>query len=251
VVALGWGIARGPHDLLAAESDRLSVVHLALFALIAAFWVVVAWGEETRTLRARSLATAGRYPDPAAFGSSPAAPTAPGATPAIGRLAVAVIGVAAVGVLMIQLFPSLRHGPLGAVDPLYARIRLQNILEFQPLVSIDLLTAGGLGEALGRVIRVLGIALVALPFLCVLLRRSSGPAWRFWVTVAVALLAFVPLAFYQVRWASYAEAFLVWPYAAAIVAATERLTRALRRTRVVVRPLIVLAALFWPLLLAA
>src|SRR5690606_9561437 len=251
VVALGWGIARGPHDLLAAESDRLSVVHLALFALIAAFWVVVAWGEETRTLRARSLATAGRYPDPAAFGSSPAAPTAPGTKQAIGRLAVAVIGVAAVGVLMVVLFPGLRHGALGAVDPLYARIRLQNILEFQPLVSIDLLTSDGLGEALGRVIRVLGIALFAVPFLCILLRRSTGPARRFWATVALALLAFLPLAFYQVRWGGYAEAFLVWPYAAAVLAAIERLPRALRRARIVVRPLVILAALLWPLLLPA
>ena len=96
-----------------------------------------------------------------------------------------------------------------------------------------------------------GIALFAVPFLGVLLLRGTGPASRFWATVAVALLAFLPLAFYQVRWASYAEAFLVWPYAAAVAWALSRLTRTAGGSGVLLRPLVILAALFWPLLLAA
>ena len=35
---------------------------------------------------------------------------------------------------MLLCFPDLRQGPLGRVDPLYARIRLHNIVEIQPLV---------------------------------------------------------------------------------------------------------------------
>ena len=37
-------------------------------------------------------------------------------------------------------FPDLRQGPLGPVDPLYARVRLQNIIEIQPLVPPEWLS---------------------------------------------------------------------------------------------------------------
>jgi hypothetical protein len=70
------------------------------------------------------------------------------------------------------------------------------------------------------------------------------------VTVALALLVFVPLALYQVRWGSYAQAFLVWPYAAAIAWLLSRLTRGAEGIRPVLRPLVILAALLWPMLLA-
>jgi uncharacterized membrane protein YqaE (UPF0057 family) len=167
------------------------------------------------------------------------------------RLLLALVGVAAIAAVMLLFFPDLRYGPLGTVDPLYARIRLNNIVEIQPLLPADWLSSGRLGETLGRVIKVVGIALFAVPFLGVLLLRGTGTAWRFWATVAVALLAFLPLAFYQVRWASYTEAFLVWPYAAAVAWALSRLTRTAGRSGVLLRPLVILAALFWPLLLAA
>ena len=169
----------------------------------------------------------------------------------IRRLLVALVGVVAIAAVMLLCFPDLRYGPLGTVDPLYARIRLHNIVEIQPLLPADWLSSGHLGETLGRVIKVVGIALFAVPFLGVLLLRGTGVAWRFWATVAVALLAFLPLAFYQVRWASYAEAFLVWPYAAAVAWALSRLARTAGRSGVLLRPLVILAALFWPLLLAA
>jgi hypothetical protein len=242
VLALALVIERGPSGLLAAESDRLSIVHVVLFALIAAFWTVVARAERAGGL---GSASARRYHDEAAsHWRSPAAA-------AIRRLVVALVGVAAIAALMLLCFPDLRYGPLGTVDPLYARIRLYNIVEIQPLLPADWLTSDRLGEILGRVIKVVGIALFAIPFLGVLLVRSSGAAWRFWATVALALLAFVPLAFYQVRWASYAEAFLVWPYAAAVAWALGRLTRTAGGAGVLLRPLVILAALFWPLLLAA
>lgn len=250
VLALALVIERGPDGLLAVESDRLSIVHVVLFALIAAFWVILGRGEGARGLRARSIATVRRYPDPAEFGSTPTA-APPSGSLVLRRLLVALAGAATIAAVMLLCFPDLRHGPLGAVDPLYARIRLHNIIEIQPLVPADWLSSGRLGEALGRLIKVVGIALFAVPCLGMLLVRSTGRAWRFWATVALALLAFLPLAFYQVRWASYAEAFLVWPYAAGVAWALSRLPRAARRAGVLVRPLLILAALFWPLLLAA
>jgi hypothetical protein len=150
---------------------------------------------------------------------------------------------------MLLVFPDLRQGPLGQVDPLYDRIRLQNIIEIQPLLRADWLASGRIGEALERLIKAVGIAVFALPCLGILLVRSKAAAWRFWATVALALLVFLPLAFHQVRWASYAEAFLVWPYAAGVAWLLGRLQTA--RAGVVLRPLIVVAALFWPLVLAA
>jgi hypothetical protein len=192
---------------------------------------------------ARASAAVGRY----AESYAPAA--GPGRPAVIVRLLAALIGVMAITAIMLLCFPELREGPLGRVDPLYARIRLHNIVEIQPLVSLAWLSSGHVGEALQRLIKVIGIALLALPCLAVLLARSSGAAWRFWVTAALALLAFLPLTFYQVRWATYAEAFLVWPYAAGIASLLARFTHPEQPTGVVLRPLLILAALFWPLAL--
>jgi hypothetical protein len=152
---------------------------------------------------------------------------------------------------MLVCFPELRQGPLGQVDPLYARLRLQKIVEIQPLVPAKWLTFGHLVDAVRRVIEFLGIALFALPCLGMLLARRSGPAGRFWAIVGLAVLVFVPLAFYQVRWASYAEAFLVWPYAAAVAWLLRRLSAVTGRAGVLLRPLIIVAALFWPPVVAA
>jgi hypothetical protein len=175
----------------------------------------------------------------------------PGATAVIARALAAMLGVAAISAIMLLCFPDLRAGPLGQVDPLYARIRLHNIVEVQPLVPLEWLSSGRGAEAFQRLIKVMGITLFALPCLAVLLVRSTGAARRFWVTVALALLAFLPLSFYQMRWGSYAQAFLAWPYAASVAWLLNRLTSAARPGGILLRPLLILAALFWPLLLGA
>ena len=234
-------IERGPGDLFAVETDRLSVAHVVLFTLIAAFWTAVGWAEAAGAGDRRA---AGALHGPA--GTSPAAPaTSHGAW--IGRTFAALVGVAVVAGTMLYVFPELRHGPLGRIDPLYARVRLQNIVEIQPLVPAEWLTSGRTVEAVRRLIEFLGIALFALPCLGLLLVRRSGPAWCFWATVALALLAFVPLGFHQVRWTSYAEAFLVWPYAAGVAWLLGGLSGAVDRAGALLRPLVILVALFWPL----
>jgi hypothetical protein len=246
-LAVALLLERGPAELFALESDRLSVIHVVLFALIAAFWVVISRGERPGGDGHAPAALSGR---PAMTGAVPAE-VGPGAAPVIRRVLAALGGVAAIAAIMFVCFPELRQGPLGQVDPLYARIRLRNIVEIQPMVPAEWLSTGRVAEAVRRLITVLGIALVALPALGVLLVRRSGAAWRFWATVALALMAFLPLTLYQVRWGSYAQAFLVWPYAAGVAWLLDRLTRQLKGPGVLLRPLVILAALFWPLLLAA
>lgn len=248
VLAIALIIERGPGDLFAVESDRLSIVHLVASMLIAGFWSAISWAESAR-LRPPgepASATAPRRPGP--FLPVPGAASEGGAV--MRRLLAALVGIAVVAGIVLFCFPELRQGPLGQVDPLYARIRLQNIVEIQPLMPAEWLTSGRFGEALHRLTKFLGIALFALPCLGMLLVRRSGPAWRFWATVALALLVFLPLAFYQVRWASYAEAFLVWPYAAGVAWLVSRPWAAANRAGVPLRPFVILAALFWPALIA-
>jgi hypothetical protein len=248
-LALALMIERGPGDLYAIESDRLSIVHVVLFLLIAAFWCIVSQVE------AAGLESAIRHPVPTAARPGGAVPPAPMATSrraaVIRRLLAALGGVAVMAAIMALCFPDLREGPLGQVDPLYARVRLHNIIEAQPLVPVEWLTSGRLGQAVERLIKVIGVALFALPCLGMLLVRRSEPAWRFWATVALALLVFLPLAFYQVRWATYAETFLVWPYAAAVAWLLRRLPPAGSGLSVLLRPVLIFAACLWPLLLAA
>ncbi len=159
--------------------------------------------------------------------------------------------IGSIALAMLILFPDLARGPLGKVDPLYAELRLQRIVEVQPLVSIEDLAAGHLGEIANRVIQIIGIAFVAVPFLVVLLRRRNLPGHRIWACLAMALAVFLPLAAYQVRWSSYAQMLLVPPYAAFVAWLLLRLAEHLPPSRLqLARPLAIVTALFWPIGLA-
>jgi hypothetical protein len=150
---------------------------------------------------------------------------------------------------MLILFPALQQGPLGAVDPLYQHLRLERIVEIQPLIAFETLSATELGHAANRLILIVGIAVLALPFLVVLLVRPSA-AQRLWLPVALVLAVFLPLAFHQVRWSSYAQVALLLPYSAAVGWLLHRLTvRMPGWSLVLCRPLLILIGLFWPLLL--
>ncbi len=247
VIALG--LERG-RDLSAIEADRLSLVHVTLLGLLALFWTIVGArgaADLCARLATRASRTARRHPR--AF-QEPGRPAriAPGIA---SRALVATIGVVLIGGLMAILFPGLRAGPLGRVDPLYAQIRLANILEIQPLIDAQWLAAGRYGQMIGQAIKVLGLALVALPFLVLLLIRSRGAGRRFWVVVAIALAVYLPLAAAEVRWAIYAEALLAWPYAAAVAWLVGRLSAGIRIAPHWWRPPLLGTALLWPLLVAA
>ena len=246
-LAVALLIERGSLQLFAIENDRLSILHVTLFALITLFWLLAArvgpaetiWAERVARLAALPSALRPLRPAKAAGGWH--------RRPHRARRR----RLASVGLAMLILFPELARGPLGEVDPLYHEIRLQRIVEIQPLVSLEQLAAGRLGQIAGRVIQVIGIAFVAVPFLVGLLRRRSLPGHRVWAALALALALFLPLATYQVRWSSYAQILLVPPYSAFVAWLMLRVGEHLPLSRLqLVRPLIVVAALFWPIGLA-
>jgi hypothetical protein len=238
-------IERGPVEPFAIENDRLSILHVTLFGLITLFWLLAArieppasiWSERVARLLVHHRQPFARYDPPR-----------PPVAGIVGRLVLAGTGLASVGLAMLMLFPELARGPLGEVDPLYNEIRLQRIVEIQPLVSLERLAAGRLGEIVNRVIQVVGIAFVAVPFLVLLLLRRNLPGHRIWVGFVLALAMFLPLAAYQVRWSSYTQVLLVPPYSAFVAWLLLRLAEHLPPSRLhLVRPLIIVAALFWPI----
>ena len=114
------------------------------------------------------------------------------------------------------------------------------------------LAAGRVGEVARRVIQLVGIAFVggAVPGAAAASHRGL-PGHRVWVAFALALAMFLPLAAYQVRWSSYAQVLLVPPYSAFVAWLLLRVGGHLPPSRLqLVRPLILVAALFWPLGLA-
>ena len=236
-------IERGP-GLLAIESDRLSLVHVALFAAIAGFWVLVvraerggrtAWAERA----ARAEQSQSKHPFPV--------PRPPAGLGGLGsRLGSAILGMVVIGAGMLVLFPSLRAGPLGQVDPLYEHLRLQQIVEYQPLIPGAWLSAGRFEEIAQRAVRIMGIALAALPFLIVMLARRQ-PERRAWVALALAMVVFLPIACDEVHFGTYAQALLVIPYAACVAWLIRRTeTRLAPVAGQILRPLLLVGALFWP-----
>jgi hypothetical protein len=233
---LGLGAAlileRGPGALLVIENDRLSLLHVALAGALFLGWLAI--------VRVERALIGGRQPRPEA-----------GLRRGIAlRACLGVAGALAIALAMLVLFPGLRRGPLGAVDPLYARLRLQHIVEIQPLIALDSLRAGEIAKAARRVLEVLGIALPALPFLGALLVRRQGAARRLWGYLALTLAIFLALALYQVRWSIYTQVLLVLPYSACVAWLLGTLGRRFGDGAAKIwRPLVIVAALFWPLLI--
>jgi len=94
-----------------------------------------------------------------------------------------------------------------------------------------------------------GIGLFALPFLALTLARPHRPAHRVWVLIALCLAAYVPLVFYQQRWATYAQLALVVPYAAFVVWLLQRIAaRVPAGPPPLWRSAALAAALLWPII---
>lgn len=168
VVALALPVERVPADWWAEEFDRISVVHLLIGALAAGFWAAMTWLD-----RAGAARTAGR------------------------RLGLAVLGAAVAGGIMLLVFPKFFAGPEVDFDPALKPIFLEIVRETQPLLPTSLTTAGWL-------LIYLGSALFVVPMvLWRLWRHRDDPVWRFWLVIALGLLAYIPVAMDMRRFTAF------------------------------------------------
>jgi hypothetical protein len=199
-LCVGLGLAllveRGPAGLLIVEIDKISILHLVLLALNAVSWWLLLAAEKRGWLGMEPM-----------------------------RRAIWAGGTMVVSLLLLWMqFPQAFSNPMETGGDLYLAKHFANISEIRPLVDIAALQSDRWASAAGDAILWLGVAIPAVPWLVYRLLNSSGIARRLWLLVALASLAYVPLTFYQMRWASYAETVLVLPYADLAVAIVARLS---------------------------
>lgn len=230
-------IERGPVGLLAVENDRLSILHATLFLLLALFWTIVDARPSLGGPAPEDRDGEGQIVTLGLAGSG-------------GRLVVMAAGACVTALLVLVVFPEVREGPLGRMDPFYVGHRFLRIVEFQPLIQPAWIMDAKVGFIGHRFLQTFGIGLLALPFLGHLLLRRWAPAHRVWVLLALALVVYVTLAFHQQRWAAYAQLVLVMPYAAFVMWLLERMTAHLGHARRVLWwPATIAVALFWPIVI--
>ena len=176
-------LERGP-DFFAVDYGAVAVVHVALFALLAGFWLLVSRFDPPRPI----------------------------------RIAWAAAGAAFVGGAMALAFPKFFAGPLAEIDPRVLERWFASVAEVQsPLIQHDPLRAAHL------TLYYVAAPLAAALFLPRLIRGSAGDARRGWLALALALAIFLPLALWQLRWSAYAQFAAAPAYAALLLAILDRL----------------------------
>lgn len=167
VIAVAVVLEHPPGALLTAEYDRVSVVHLLVAVLAAAFWA----------------------------GAVPASRLA-----LRGRAAYAGIGALVAAGVVLGVYPDFFGGPAADVDPVLRSTWLPLLSEFQPY-----LVPHGLA-GVGRIIAYLGYALLALGVVIHGIRRDRQTALEgAWVVLGLGLVVLIPLAIRWVRFVMYAE----------------------------------------------
>lgn len=157
------------------EYDRLSIVHVALAAIVTGFWLALFQNGHNRTddsLR--------------------------------GRMAVAgIAGVASLGVFGL-LFPAFFAGPFATVDPRILPIWHDQVAELRPLLPTDM-------KSLGRFLFFIGAGLPCLIFMGVILwRERNHPASIRWAFLTLVLGVYFILSLKHLRFAPFAEIASVW-----------------------------------------
>ncbi len=174
VVLLALAVERLPSDWFAEAYDRVSVAHLLVALLAAAFWGVAAW------LTARL----------------PAAGT-PG-----GRIAVGAGGAVCAGAVLLLTFPKFLGGPEVDYDPGLKDIFLDRVSETRSLLPDSVSQTGWLLFYLGQ-------AVFAVPYVLWRLWRHRGEeTWYGWMLIALGLLVYLPLAIYMRRFGGLAAMLL-------------------------------------------
>ena len=212
-------IERGSGAFSSAVIDRLSLAHLAVFAVNLGFWLAMAW-----------VARRG------------------GAGNLVARGGAAAFGALAGLVLLWLALPGLFADPMDNGDALYRVKHMIHIEELQPLIRLPDSWDGDWAGAVTRPLLWLGLALMAGPWLIYRIWAAPvGGAERLaWVYLGLGAALFLPLAARQVRWAFYPEVFLLIPYAALAGAFLDRVAaRTSEQLIGVLRPLLVVALCAW------
>ncbi len=201
------------------EFDRLSLAHLGLFSLNLVFW---GW----LSLLARRRGTL---------------------TGLARRTAWSVLGAAGVAAAIWFILPQFLANPVTReMEGVYRAVHHSGVVQLQPV--LDFSPAGGFTWA-GTVFRPLhwlGPVLFALPFLIYLVASRPAAEARGWILIGLGVIAFLPAGLAQVRWASHAEIFFLFPYAALAAGLVETLAIRMRRgTLSLVRPLVVIGLSVW------
>ncbi len=123
----------------------------------------------------------------------------------VQRLVLITLGGGSSLAILLILFPQLIHGPYADVHPDLVKNWLANVKEVQPLVASP-------DQWLARTVTWLWPAYLSIPWLIVCRRRWLPLVLNTRVLLWVlAALLFTPLAFYQIRWVTYAEFLWLFP----------------------------------------
>ena len=177
------------------EYDRISVVHVALAAVLAAIYFVVGLIPQNRSMPQRLM-----------WG----------------------VGASAIGLTFLSVsFPDVLRGPWAPIDPLVRRIWLDHVAELQPLFP-------ALGGDLSLAVIYLGPPMLGLVLLVINLCRRKMAALP-WVPVLVGTTVFLVLAMRYARFAPHAEMLGALPLMWALDRALQGADRLRSLPRLIVR----------------
>lgn len=180
-------IIEHPYDEWASRVyDSLSIVHVGIFGIITAFCLIYAVVQHYFR----------------------------GIQQSYSRVVVAIGGLIIIWGTISALFPKFFYGPYVDVDPEIILIWLSKVAEVQPLLPPH--------TDLYDLTWYLGAAVLALPAACYFFWQERREEFQRWMLVLLGFSVFLPLTFYQKRWGTYAEVFI-------LVALTELVSRILKR----------------------
>jgi len=162
-----------PSNMVAIIYDKLSMVHVVFFAFIYLFWVQASWFACNKS---------------------------------VWRAGTVAVFSVLLDLVVSWLFPGFLRGPFAEIDPRIIPIWLDKVKEVQPLLIFS-------RNGFAQMILYLGPLIVCLPYGIYLLSKRYSNFPRVWLVYLVGLALYVPLSLFQVRWAAYAEAVMVFPVA--------------------------------------
>ncbi len=221
-------LKRGPQGFMdmALEADRLSWLHVALFALPWGVWATLYLWDRTRT----------------------------GETGVAARMAaVTACGIVALGLLWL-VQPVIFAGRVAAIDPLYAMTRSSRILESQPAYVPGSLEAFGPWFVVQRIALYFGFALAGAIFLIYLLAHPRTSRREIWIFIASALGAVILFAVNKqtisLRDGPALGLILLFPYTELVTRIYDKLSGYASHGAALLRTLSLAALVMWPYAIA-